>query len=163
VPVADPINVIAEHELTGYMTHTLLRDTDQMSMAHSLEIRVPFIDPLVVAYVLGLPSKWKMEKKRPKPLLLDAIGNLLPDEVWRRPKMGFTLPFSRWMTSALAPELEEVFSDPHAFTGLGIDSGYSRQLWAAFKARPDHEPWSRPWALYALKRWCDENNVVSGG
>jgi asparagine synthase (glutamine-hydrolysing) len=157
----DPINVIAAHELTGYMTHTLLRDTDQMSMAHSLEIRVPFIDPLVVAHVLRLPGKWKVEKNRPKALLLDAIGNLLPDEIWHRPKMGFTLPFSRWMTSALAPEMDDVFSDPQSFKNVGIESNYARHVWNAFRSKPQEEPWSRSWALYVLKRWCDENGVIA--
>jgi asparagine synthase (glutamine-hydrolysing) len=158
----DPINVIAEHELTGYMTHTLLRDTDQMSMAHGLEIRVPFIDPVVVSHVMRLPGKWKVEKNRPKALLLDTVGNLLPDEIWHRPKMGFTLPFSRWMTSALAPELNQVFSNPGSFSKLGIESSYARRVWSVFQSNPRDEPWSRSWALYALKRWCDENDVTAG-
>src|SRR5713226_8289099 len=117
----DVINVVAMHELTGYMANTLLRDTDQMSMAHSLEVRVPFIDPVVVRYVLGLPGKWKMDRHRPKPLLLDALGDLLPEEVWRRPKMGFTLPFQRWLRSALEPELDEAFMHGDGLSSLGLN------------------------------------------
>ena len=157
----DTINAVAIHELTGYLTNTLLRDTDQMSMAHSLEIRVPFIDPRVVRYVLGLPGEWKMDKQRPKPLLLDALGKLLPEEVWRRPKMGFTLPFSRWMGSALKPELEGALLGDNTLGNLGINSDYVRQVWNAFKNNPQHEPWSRSWALYVLKRWCEENGVTA--
>jgi asparagine synthase (glutamine-hydrolysing) len=102
-----------------------------------------------------------MDKQRPKPLLLDALGKLLPEEVWRRPKMGFTLPFSRWMGSALKPELEGALLGDNTLGNLGINSDYVRQVWNAFKNNPQHEPWSRSWALYVLKRWCEENGVTA--
>lgn len=156
---ADLINAVSRYELTGYMANTLLRDTDQMSMAHALEVRVPFVDPAVVQYVLGLPGEWKMDARRPKPLLLDALGGLLPEEVWKRPKMGFTLPFQRWMRSSLVAELEGTLSVGHGLTLLGINSDYVRAVWNAFNKDPQQEPWSRPWALYVLKRWCEINGV----
>jgi asparagine synthase (glutamine-hydrolysing) len=159
---ADAVNVIAMHELAGYMSNTLLRDTDQMSMAHSLEVRVPFIDPVVVKYVLGLPGKWKTDHHRPKPLLLDALGELLPREVWRRPKMGFTLPFQRWLRAALEPELDQVFLNDDGLSALGLSAPAVRHVWRAFKCNPQDEPWSRPWALYVLQKWCKENNVTAG-
>jgi asparagine synthase (glutamine-hydrolysing) len=155
----DVVNVVAVHELTGYMANTLLRDTDQMSMAHALEVRVPFIDPVVVRYVLGLPGRWKMDRHRPKPLLLEALGELLPEEVWRRPKMGFTLPFQRWLRSALEPEVDEAFMRGDGLTHLGLHTDAVRKVWREFKNNPQEEPWSRPWALYVLKKWCDHNNI----
>src|SRR5205814_6380741 len=90
----DVVNTISRLEMRGYMSNTLLRDTDAMSMAHSLEVRVPFVDTTVVDYVLSLPGEWKLTRQdqRPKPLLADALGDLLPREFLRRPKMGFTLP-----------------------------------------------------------------------
>ena len=65
-PHGDVINAVSRYELSGYMANTLLRDTDQMSMAHALEVRVPFVDPVVVTYVLGFPGEWKMNGRRPK-------------------------------------------------------------------------------------------------
>jgi len=153
----DPVNTMSVLELRGYMANTLLRDTDSMSMANALEVRVPFIDSAVVSYVLGLPGRWKMDGRRPKPLLLDALGGLLPTQIWQRPKMGFTLPFERWMRSALMPELEEVFHLDLA--QLGIDSEFVETVWGAFKKNPRKVAWSRPWSLYVLKKWCDINEV----
>ena len=141
------------------MVNTLLRDTDCMSMAHALEVRVPFIDPVVVQYVLGLPGAWKMDNRRPKPLLLDAVEDCLPQEIWRRPKKGFTLPFERWMHSSLRPGLDEALSSHGGLAQIGIDPEFVRTLWQAFKSSPRKERWSRPWALYALLKWCEINNV----
>ena len=156
----DIINEISTHELRGYMANTLLRDTDQMSMAHALEVRVPFVDPIVVLNVLGLPGAWKMDSRRPKPLLLDAVGDLLPEEVWRRRKMGFTLPFERWLGSGLKAELDRDLLGKDVLIGPVLSSDYVRLVWDAFKRNPRQVPWSRPWALYVLNRWCSANNVA---
>src|ERR1044072_3936913 len=102
----DIVNAISELELRGYMTNTLLRDTDAMSMAHSLEVRVPFVDVKVVDYVLSLPGEWKVRGDGgPKPLLADALNDLLPREFMSRPKMGFTLPFEKWMQGKMRAEI----------------------------------------------------------
>ena len=157
--MTDIINSVSTHELKGYMANTLLRDTDQMSMAHALEVRVPFLDPRVAQYVLGLPGEWKVDGRRPKPLLLDALGDLLPEEVWRRPKMGFTLPFERWMRSGLEAELEGALLGKRDLTRLGMNSDYVQVVWDSFKRNARQEPWSRTWALYVLNRWCSSNSL----
>jgi asparagine synthase (glutamine-hydrolysing) len=159
-PDADVINAVSRYELQGYMANTLLRDTDQMSMAHALEIRVPFIDPVVVSFVLGLPGEWKTDGSRAKPLLLDAIEDLLPEEVWRRPKMGFTFPFERWMQSGLRSEVAAALSCSADLSHLGLSTDSCRAMWETFVKNPSQEPWSRPWALYVLKKWCELNRVA---
>ena len=66
------------------MANTLLRDTDAMSMAHSLEVRVPFVDSVVAGFVLGLPGAWKVNGSAdavPKPLLAEVLTDLLPRRV----------------------------------------------------------------------------------
>jgi asparagine synthase (glutamine-hydrolysing) len=151
----DPINVVSRYELRGYMANTLLRDTDFMSMAHGLEVRVPFVDPTVVEWVLGLPGEWKVDSHRPKPLLLDAMNGLLPKRVWRRPKMGFTLPFERWLLSNLGGELESMLADTSSLSRLNINPEPVQYLWRVFTGYPRKENWSRPWALYVLMKWCD--------
>src|SRR5207245_11222478 len=107
----DPINAISLLELRGYMANTLLRDTDFMSMTHSLEVRVPFVDAEVVRFVLGLPGEWKVNGHGPKPLLREVVKDLLPEDFLQRPKMGFTLPFEKWMQSCLRDEIDGVFKD----------------------------------------------------
>ena len=160
LPKSDIINEVSFLELTGYMCNTLLRDTDQMSMAHALEVRVPFVDRKVVEFVLRLPGDWKLNGSRPKPLLLDALGDLLSEEVWRRPKMGFTLPFQRWMQSALEHEMSRILNDVRSFNHLGFSSDSAGAVWNAFRTNPQREPWSRSWALYVLKKWCEINQVT---
>ncbi len=155
----DVINEVSRLELSGYMSNTLLRDTDQMSMAHALEVRVPFVDPAVVSFVLGLPGEWKVDGNRPKPLLVDALGDLLPEEIWKRRKMGFTLPFQKWMRAGLESEINRHLSDKNGLQRIGLNGDETGAIWAAFKNNPRQEPWSRPWALYVLKQWCERNRV----
>lgn len=154
----DSLNAVSIYELQGYMANMLLRDTDQMSMAHSLEVRVPFVDRVVIPYVLSLPGKWKIDASRPKPLLVDAVADLLPQEIWQRPKMGFTLPFEQWMRSALKPDIDQVFSDTSGLAQIGITQ-FGRSFWQAFEQNSTKERWSRPWAIYVLKRWCEINSI----
>jgi asparagine synthase (glutamine-hydrolysing) len=84
-------------DLTFYMHNQLLRDTDFMSMRHSVEVRVPFLDHKLVEYVSSLPVSLKLGGIRPKSLLIEAVEDLLPKEVWERKKMGFTFPFVMWL------------------------------------------------------------------
>ncbi|HXQ22431.1 MAG TPA: asparagine synthase-related protein, partial [Candidatus Acidoferrales bacterium] len=151
---ADPFLAISLYELGHYMANTLLRDTDCMSMAHALEVRVPFVDRDVVRTVLAIPSLYKMNG-RPKGLLLDALGDMLPTEVWQRPKQGFGLPFDCWMRSALRAEIDGVLSDRDRIAHIGLEPGCVRQLWNVFLRHPRWVGWSRLWALYVLAKWCE--------
>ena len=155
----DAINAVSRCELEGYMVNTLLRDTDFMSMAHSLEVRVPFVDRVVVDYVLSLPGDWKVNGGRAKPLLQDALYPLLPKEITHRPKMGFTLPFEDWMQSRLRDEMTTVFTDAPRFEALGLRPESVLETWHRFLDQPKRVGWSRPWALYVLARWSDLQGV----
>ncbi|HEX7294303.1 MAG TPA: asparagine synthase (glutamine-hydrolyzing), partial [Pyrinomonadaceae bacterium] len=121
---SDPINDISRLELEGYMANTLLRDTDAMSMAHSLEVRVPFVDINVVQFALSLPGELKLNggsRHLPKPLLAAALSDLLSPECLARRKMGFTLPFERWMQSRLQNELSNVLRDGNGLKRIGLN------------------------------------------
>src|SRR5205807_4030011 len=91
-PAAGLLSRISYAEACTYMHDLLLRDTDQMSMAHGLEIRVPLLDHELAQYVVGLPDAHKRPGSTPKRLLVESLGGLLPDDIVRRPKQGFTLP-----------------------------------------------------------------------
>ena len=97
---SDAAQAISSAEILGYMEPMLLRDSDQMSMAVSLELRVPLLDHRLVEFVLSL----RQNDKRgipPKRLLIDAFADVLPEEVWNRPKQGFALPMDDWMRGPL--------------------------------------------------------------
>ena len=101
----DPINRVSYLESRCYMLNTLLRDSDVMSMAHGLELRVPLIDHQLADKLMALPGAWKLGSM-PKPLLVGALKGTLPDEIVHRKKQGFTLPFERWLRENLRPEVE---------------------------------------------------------
>jgi asparagine synthase (glutamine-hydrolysing) len=155
----DMVNAISRLEMRGYMTNTLLRDTDAMSMAHSLEVRVPFVDVKVVDFVLSLPGEWKISgNSGPKPLLADALSDLLPREFMARPKMGFTLPFEKWMQGKLRGEISEVLEDETRLSSVGLNNEVGR-IWKKFVQSPRAVGWTRPWAIYVLLKWCEVNRI----
>jgi asparagine synthase (glutamine-hydrolysing) len=84
-------------ELNVYMQNQLLRDADVMSMAHGVEIRVPFLDPEVIQTALSMQPGIKYAGKLPKQILINAFKDKLPENIWNRKKMGFGFPFARWM------------------------------------------------------------------
>src|SRR5688572_4202222 len=159
----DVVNTISQLELKGYMANTLLRDTDVMSMAHSLEVRVPFVDVKVVDYALSLPGEWKLDQRSngvPKPLLADAVADLLPRDFLARRKMGFTLPFEKWMQGRLRARLSAVFADDRRLTEAGLVARDVRELWRRFLKAPRAVGWTRPWSLFVLAQWCELNRVA---
>jgi asparagine synthase (glutamine-hydrolysing) len=91
---------ISFYELNMYMKNQLLRDSDTFGMANSLEIRVPFLDKKLVNYVLRIKSNEKFGKNN-KQLLVDMSKDILPVEIYNRPKMGFVLPFEKWFRGNL--------------------------------------------------------------
>jgi asparagine synthase (glutamine-hydrolysing) len=155
----DVINTISTLELKGYMTNTLLRDTDAVSMAHSLEVRVPFVDAKVVDYVLSLPGEWKLpaQNSTPKPLLAEALADLLPRDFMSRPKMGFTLPFEKWLQRNLRTEISSLLDDSRRVSAAGLNVQAVQKIWRNFLQKPRAVGWSRPWSLYVLAKWCELN------
>lgn len=156
----DEVNRVSYLELRNYMLNTLLRDTDCMSMAHGLEIRVPLLDHKLVEFLFALPASLKMQRGRAKHLLVNAVKDLLPPEVVHRTKRGFTLPFEHWLRDELHDQVERQFWgwDDGPLGGY-IDGQAVRRVWDSFRER--RTSWSRPWALYVLNQWCATNVDVN--
>jgi asparagine synthase (glutamine-hydrolysing) len=84
-------------ECNLYMQNQLLRDADVMSMAHGVEIRLPFLDLPFVNLSIRISSSLKYSGQHRKQLLIDAFKSELPEQIWNRPKMGFAFPFKEWL------------------------------------------------------------------
>lgn len=138
-------------ELTNYMKNVLLRDTDAMSMATSLEVRVPFLDDELVSWVLA--SGGSDEPTLTKRSLADAVGDVIPNEVATRKKHGFGVPISEWMRSDLREEVDARLRETPGALQDHIDGKVALDVWNGFLKGREH--WTRPWALYALSRWSD--------
>lgn len=150
------LSQISAAEADNYMQHILLRDTDQMSMAHALEVRVPFLDHELVSYVLSIPDSMKYPTY-PKKLLVESLGDLLPNEVVHRKKMGFTFPWEHWLRNELAGFCQENIS---RIDDAGIFlPGSGKALWDRFKSGDNTVIWAHIWLLAILGDWMERNNV----
>ncbi len=92
-----PKNEASWMEINMFMQNQLLRDADVMSMAHGIEIRVPFLDDELVKKVLSIDADVKYAGHLPKQILIDAFKDKIPETIWNRKKMGFTFPFTEWL------------------------------------------------------------------
>lgn len=146
----DPVNQASCFDLSGYLSDTLLRDTDTMSMAHSLEVRVPLIDHRVVERLLAIPGPEKLRSTTPKWLLVKAVGDL-PDGIVNRPKRGFEFPFRDWLLGALREEASAALSAPRLQTVFQSDA--PQALWKEFEA--GRLSWSRIWSLWVLSNYME--------
>ena len=164
IPVEEPppglslLQRVSWYESTGYMRSVLLRDSDVFSMAHHLELRVPFVDRGVAAASLRISDALKM-KGGAKGVLVEAVRDLLPREVWDRPKQGFALPFADWMRGPLAREIEVTLTASSLVERVGLRPRAVRDVWRAFQSGNGGMTWSRPWALYTLVRWATNAGV----
>ena len=150
---------ISWREMTGYMRDTLLRDSDVFSMAHALELRVPFLDREVATAAFQVADCLKLSSRMSKPVLVEATRDLLPDEVWNRPKQGFVLPFADWMHGPLAAEVAATLGDTARLRALGLHPDAVGAVWSAFVRGQAGVSWSRPWAIYALMRWAATHGI----
>ncbi|HOW43033.1 MAG TPA: asparagine synthase (glutamine-hydrolyzing) [Candidatus Omnitrophota bacterium] len=152
----DLFSAVSLLEMRGYLANMLLRDCDFMSNSHALEVRVPFLDhELVAAIAQVCPA---IKARRPaKYLLRRAMADMLPPELFRRPKMGFVFPWEIWMRDRLKQPIDEQLYGFEQAEELGVNIGQCRRLWELFK---NHQPglsWSRPWAVYVLLSWLKKN------
>jgi asparagine synthase (glutamine-hydrolysing) len=148
-PAGDPFNAVSQAECFLYMGNTLLRDADTNSMAHSLEIRVPFLDRWLVDLVGAMPGGLKAPQGAPpKHLLRKAAGAILPHDLFARPKRGFTLPIGEWMFGPLQGECEAAIDTVAACSAL--NGAAVRRLWDSYRSQSGATHWSRPLALVVL-------------
>lgn len=140
----------------GYTQHTLLKDTDQMSMAVSLEVREPFFDHELIEFVLAVPDKVKFPVY-PKSLLVQSLGSLLPDEIVHRKKQGFVFPWSEWMKKELRSFCDE------RLQRLGqrsfINNKALQAYWQRFLANDKSIRWPELWMFVVLEHWMERNDI----
>jgi asparagine synthase (glutamine-hydrolysing) len=148
----EPMGGISWLEMRCYMANTLLRDTDSVSMARSLEVRVPLLDTPLVEFAGGLPDAVRGGDGRPKALLKEAIGDLLPQDILTQKKRTFTLPWEEWLRGPLRKRIESSFAEPAGALAPYLRSDGVGAVWSAFLA--GKTSWSRPWSIYVLNEWC---------
>ncbi len=131
--------------------HELLMKQDQMSMAASIESRVPFLDHKLAEFTARMPREMKLRGGTTKWILREAMKGLLPSEVLERPKMGFPVPIGRWFRGAYKHIVDEYVLSKRALDRGTFDASYVRQLVAEHNAGENHD--ERLWSLVNFEIW----------
>jgi asparagine synthase (glutamine-hydrolysing) len=149
---ADPLNRALFADLKLYLPGNLLTLTDRMSMAHSLEVRVPFLDHHLLEFAARIPPEYKLRKLERKHILKRAVRDLLPEDFFRRRKMGFSPPLTVWFRTDLRPFVEDTLSaDRIRAAGVFRYEAVRRILDDHFARRANYD--NQIWALITFMTW----------
>ena len=147
----DALSKLSHTDLQTYLVELLMKQ-DRMSMAASIESRVPFLDHHLVEYAAALPSRYKVRGWTTKAVLRAALAPLIPDVVLTRPKMGFPVPVGRWLRGRFRPLVDDCVLSPRARERGLFDTAFLRRLVAEHDAGVrDHG--ERLWLLINLEIW----------
>jgi asparagine synthase (glutamine-hydrolysing) len=138
-------------DLQTYLVELLMKQ-DQMSMAASIESRVPFLDHKLVEYVAAIPGRYKLRGWQTKAVLRAALRDLVPREILTRRKMGFPVPVARWFRGRFWPIVEEFVLAPRALERGLFDPSFTRRL-AEEHRRGVWDHGDRLWLLVNLEIW----------
>jgi asparagine synthase (glutamine-hydrolysing) len=142
-----------------FLGDRLLRDMDSVSMAHSLEVRVPFVDTALSDGLGGLGDADRYLPVGHKRLLRRQSWAVLPDSFFSRPKRGFEFPMDEWLRGPLRGMVETRLLDSDQCTALGLRAAAVAEVWQGFLDKPGAIYWTRPWALFSLLQWAAANGV----
>ena len=146
------LKYVSMAEMLTYMQNILLRDSEQMSMPHDFEIKVPFLDRELVEFVLSLPDFIKYPHT-PKKLLVESLPDLLPDFIVNRPKMGFVLPWTQWLKNELYDFTEKrikTLAQREFFNEKAV-----LNFWNDYNKNNPNITYSHIWALVVLEEWIE--------
>ncbi|MBX2915101.1 MAG: asparagine synthase (glutamine-hydrolyzing) [Cyclobacteriaceae bacterium] len=131
----------------------MLTKVDSMSMANSLEVRVPFLDYRVVDFIFSLPDDYKINRSMRKRILQDAFRNELPPELYNRPKKGFEVPMLNWLRKELQPMLDDLLSEKMIIEQGIFNYTEIQKLKAQLNSSNPQDVHARIWALLVFQSW----------
>jgi len=138
-----------------YLQECVLMKVDRASMAHSLEVRVPFLDPDLVTHAFGLRTDYKMRGRQTKLILREALKNDLPESILRRKKAGFAMPVASWLQQDLKGWAQDLTNTSLvASTGVMDPIAVQRMTHEHLSGQADHR--RSLWAVLAFLAWWRE-------
>ena len=138
-------------DIKTYLVELLMKQ-DNMSMAASIESRVPFLDHRVVEYAIGIPRRFNVQGLSGKWVLKSAVKTLLPDEIVYRKKMGFPTPWRGWLEGAYLEDVEKLLMEPRSLGRDFFKTDSVRRLFIEHRERL-HDHGERIWRLLNLELW----------
>jgi asparagine synthase (glutamine-hydrolysing) len=161
IPERETINDILFADLNLVLPNDMLTKVDLMSMAASLEVRVPFLDYEVVNFVAGLPDHYKIDRSLRKKVLQDAFREMLPTQLYNRPKKGFEVPLLKWLRREMRSMIQDDLLSQKMIESQGIFeySEVEKLKLQLFSANPG-DVHARIWGLVVFQWWWKK---FSGG
>jgi asparagine synthase (glutamine-hydrolysing) len=152
-PAHDPLSRVLYLDTKTYLPGDILTKVDRMSMAASLEARVPMLDHVFLEWVTALAPRWKMRNGSQKFILRKLAARVgVPKEVMNRPKRGFSLPLGQWMRHELKEMVQTILLEPRTLQrGYFNPAGVRKLLGEHFERRRDHS--ARLWRLLTFELW----------
>lgn len=147
----DLLHRLLHTDINSYLIELLMKQ-DQMSMAASIESRVPFLDHALVEFALTIPRKYSVKGMTGKLILKDAVRDILPESIIHRKKMGFPTPWERWLSGPQSATIEELLLAPRSLARGLFRKEALKEIFAEHGKRvKDHS--SRIWRLLNLEIW----------
>ncbi len=127
----ETIDNVSTLEKNIYMRNQLLRDSDAMSMQHGVEIRVPFLDNEFLSLISSIKTEILFKISGQKSLLINAFKDVLPDDIWNRPKKGFQFPFKEWFKDSefIKDKMSSTLKQKE-YDSFNIDNIHWSKIWA---------------------------------
>lgn len=138
-------------DLQTWLPGDILMKADKMTMAHSLELRVPFLDKRVFAAATALPEHLRIHGQTTKYALREAVRPIVPEAAARRPKLGFPVPVSKWLEHSLKDHIRDVISASPVREYLNLR--YVDELFV-HHARGRQAAWRELWTVFTLAMWA---------
>jgi asparagine synthase (glutamine-hydrolysing) len=150
----DDFNEILLTDMNLVLTGDMLVKVDMMSMANSLEVRCPFLDYKVADFAFSIPENYKMNGGMKKKILQDAFRDMLPQELYNRPKHGFEIPLLGWLRNELWPLINDDLLSEKFVTEQGIFNAASiEELKRKLKSNNPEDSHATIWALIVFQHW----------
>jgi len=152
VKTDEPLDQLLYIDAKTYLPGDILTKVDRMSMATSLEVRVPLLDHKLIEFVTKVPASLKLAGTETKQLLKRVAKDLIPAEILDRPKQGFGIPLEQWINHQLRDQIRETLREPRTRQRGYVNSDYvDLILDEHHKGRRDHS--FSLWALLILELW----------
>lgn len=141
-------------DMARYLPDDILVKVDRAAMASSLETRVPLLDADIVRFAFSLPDSIKLAGGKPKGILRNVLARYVPPALWERPKSGFGVPIGEWLSGALRPVADDLFSEAALKrTGL-IEPAPVMALWSEFRRGGPVRP-KVVWTLFVTQLYLE--------
>jgi len=148
----DPLSQLQDLDLKTYLPGDILTKVDRMSMACSLEARVPLLDHPLVEFACSLPPDLRLRQGTTKYLLKRALEGRVPSTVLTRPKKGFAVPLESWFSGQIPGFFRDELSDTSRLVEAGLDARAVARLFGRFETTHRRDYCDRLWALVVLNR-----------